>query len=212
MTSNSEVIDMIIRRLGNRRSSPQLRQVIAAELRTFISMKEKDMKEPPFFLETVWETTVTGLSVDLPANFLRELEEHVMSCTSDGCIFEVTKRIPDFVRSMAISELAQRPHYYSILGDKLYFGPGLDKPYLITLPYARKSEVFVDNGLATTDWVLHAENAVMLSVQHTLALDILQDQEMAERVEQRLGEAWQMFNDYCNARKYANLTIASGDD
>lgn len=209
---NSKIVDIIIRRLGNRRSKPALREAIVDEVVALINQMERDMHEVPFFLETIWSGVIFGGSVPLPANFLKELEEHELLLTDGEESIIVEKKNPAFVQAVVASNPANRPGFYYIFGDSLYFGPSADKSYSFSLPYGRKSTPFVDNGEEAVDWVKEAESAVMLSVQHNFAIDILQDAEMAARVKPRVVEAWSMFKDYCNSRKFNNLQVSAGAD
>jgi hypothetical protein len=214
--TNNEFLTLILSRLGKRQGNDYLKSAALLEVQVYLAQREMTMEEPPFFLETKWEGTMQADQeyLDLPGEFLKEIEETGMIARdpSSSARFRVVKRIPDRTNELIAGCSPQQPQTYSIFGNKLYFGPTPDKAYTFSLPYARKSAIVLANDVQVTDWCLHATQAVSNTIQSIMASQHLQDDQMAQKYAPLAAQAWAAFKDYCNARKYTNLTISSGDD
>lgn len=211
--TNSEFITLILSRCGRRQASQTLRDIVVSEIQSFIDMKEKGMEETPYFLEELWEdSSGTAASLELPENYLVELEETTMLFRSGEEYWIAEKVIHDNVQRIASANAPGHPRFYSILGNGIHFAPIPDASYSFTLPYGRKSTSFLANEEETSDWCKEAANAVAFTVQGIIAAQHLQDSEMASRFAQPAADAWARFNDYCNKRKFSNMKILPGED
>jgi hypothetical protein len=214
--TNEEFLTLILSRIGKRQTQEYLQGIAVTEIQVFIQQKEMTMDELPFFLETADTRTMTAGQwfMDLPSDFLKEIEETGMigTDTDTGETFPIIKRIPDVVNAHIAACAPGKPKYYGIFGNRWIFGPVPNKAYQFSVPYGRKSALYLRNTQQTTDWILHAPQAVSNTIQEILAAQHLQAPEMAATYRPLAAQAWAQFNDYCNARKYSNVHVSSGDE
>lgn len=214
--TNKEFITLILSRCGRREGNDKLRTTVEQEIQILISQMEKTKEELPWFLETTDSRVmiVNQPWIELPSNFLKEVEESVLlyKDPDDNQWYGGVKRIPDVTRGKVVANAASLPETYSIYGNRLIFGPAPMKAYAYELPYARTSDLFTENEEQITDWCLHATQAVSNTIQEIICRQHLQDDQMAARYTQMAMSAWIQFKDYCNTRKYTNLTVSSGDN
>ena len=178
--TNAEIINRILRRLGNR-TQQGLRQYCLLELETKIQEYEQG-PVLPWFLET--ETTYQAVPgtehLDLPPDFLRELEDGALwikRTDSEGADLwdPLPKHSLDRVR---VAELG-RPEHYALLGSKIILGPVPDLAYQFKFAYLRKSLPFADNETESTDWLKEASNLVIFGAAAQVAATYIQNDALA---------------------------------
>lgn len=214
--TNNQLIQLILGRLGKRQGNSYLAGVVLSEIQLFLDQMERTQEELPWFLETVDERSLTAeqFYLDLPSNFIKEIEETSMILTDpdSGEVFECAKRIPSVVRSRIAACSSGKPNCYAIEGNRWLFAPRPMKAYQLSIPYGRKSAIVLANDQEISDWMLYATQAVTHTIQQIVAAEHLQDMEMASKYQLVAATAWKQFKDYANARKYTNLQISAGDD
>lgn len=208
---NSDVLSLIMSRLGNRKST-SLRETALLELQ--LKVQELEKAEPlPWFLETWWTSgnvLVPGQKwLDLPADWLTGVEESEFLLTdpTDGAKYKVSKRTPANVELRTANADPGIPKFYYQINGTIFFGPIPDKAYTITVPYCRKSVTFFDNSTAVSDWLKEATNAMIFSALTTIAYDVLQDNDMGQKYAGQANAAWASFKDYADSRRYQNLEM-----
>lgn len=104
-------------------------------------------------------TTVAGTqSVTLPADFLEIENLTVSSASPPGALSVVTPEIMD--RKFPANYQTGQPQVYTIVGDKMLFGPTPDAAYTISLDYYQKLAAL---SATPTNWLLTNHPMVYLA-------------------------------------------------
>ena len=95
-------------------------------------------------------STVAGTqSVSLPSDFLEAENISLSSTTPPGALSVVTPEILD--RKYPENYVTGQPRVYTVLGDKVLFGPTPDAVYTVSLDYYQR---FAALSVTPTNWLL----------------------------------------------------------
>lgn len=208
MTTNSEVIERVLKRLGNR-SSEDLRAYAELEIQTKIQEYEQGPLLPWFLeIEQPLQAVVDTETVDLPADFLREVEGGGLRIqTVDGVWQQLTKLPLDKMRKEVADEDSGLPEAYAMLGSYIYLAPIPDSAYALRLVYYRRSVEFQDSADTATDWCAHATNLVVYGAAAQIAAAYILNDQLAGSLavlEERAKQALYMDTE---ARQNTNLFL-----
>lgn len=195
MPTNSELIDRVALRLGSR-TNPALRPKIVIEVNAAIELLEQ-ASFLPWFLQDYDTTLATITSTDtinLPANFLREIEEAkpwFVDTENDNDRVELKKREVDFITKRNRSDVLSYPQVYAIRNTKMLIGPACDRIYTINFPYYKASgNPLADNGSAATNpWLIKASAWVLNLAGSIVAGLHLQNPKLAQQLQGYAGAA-----------------------
>lgn len=159
MTTNKELIDQAMSRLGQR-SSVRVRADVVTEINTALDTLERGTFFPWFLEETAQLDIAIGDTFKaLPSDFAREAEESRPYYTLEGTLHYMTKRF----YGTLLGETPTKLMYYAIRGNDFHFRMPADIAYTVYVDYyARQGDPLADN---TTDvsnlWLLNAKDWVM---------------------------------------------------
>jgi hypothetical protein len=160
MTTNSELIDQWMSRLGQR-TSTRVRADLVSEVNSAI----KDLEVQPFVPWFLQKTATLSISTDdvlaaLPSDFIIEREGHRPYYTREGTVHYLTKMVAGMIYGYTTTEV--RPMRYAIDGNNFLFRPVADQAYTIYVPYYGKTGGgFVDDSADISNiWLLNAEEWV----------------------------------------------------
>jgi len=159
MTTNSELIDQAMSRLGQR-SSTRLRADVVTEINTTIDTLERGEFLPWFLEETATMTILPSQSFDtLPGDFGLEMEDSRPYYLKDGKTHYLTKRL----FAAIFGEDPPDMRYYAIRGTEFYVRQIPDEEETVYLPYtARQTGDLADDGSVVSNlWLHHAKDWVL---------------------------------------------------
>jgi hypothetical protein len=177
--TNAQVLDNMMKRLGNRQAAP-LRAQLVWELNRKIDELET-APTLPWFLEKefTFDTVPQQASYDLPGDFLREYEEGCLTFSYQGALLHKCTK-------SAKEDLDYTSEYptvtYALYGDKLIISPMPDEVYNCSLEYYGGSAEISDGAAPVTNaWLLNAYGWASFAALEVVASFHIQDQDMALR-------------------------------
>lgn len=186
-TTNAQVLDVMMKRLGNRQS-PVVRASAVWELNRAIDQLETGAILPWFLeKEHQFQTVVGEPRYDLPADFLREYEEGALSFYYQGSLLLRTSKVAkeDLDYSSAEPTVG-----YSLFGGKILIAPKPDVVYDCVWEYYASSSEVVDNAQAVANvWLIYAYNWVTNAALEQIAAFHLQAPDMASGFAAKAREA-----------------------
>lgn len=144
----------------------------------------------PWFLQKDFagSTTAGVETLDLPADFLLEIEEsNLYLQTAEGVWLRLVKKDLEVVRSLTIGEA--QPRYYAIAGEKIYLGPTPDAEYSVKMEYYGKDTPMAEANVETA-WLREASDVVIAELGKVLAENHLQNPEQAASFATAANTAW----------------------
>jgi len=207
MATNSENIDLMMRRLGSR-SSPTVRTQVVIELNKTIRELERGPTKP-WFMETRLEGELTAEQdyIALPASFLQEVEEGAFRILIPdyGKWLALEKKDYDQIRYRSENWDPQCPTAYALYGKRIYFSPTPDLAYAYRWEVLARTEAVVDNTAETTnDWLLEFYDLVSLITIDKVARFHIRATDIARDIAQPLDQARDHFWRECEARQQIN--------
>lgn len=187
MSTNAEIIELAMSRLGQRKST-KVRADVISEINSSIEELERGTFHPWFLEETATLSIVANdVSKALPTDFLLEAEESRPYYVEEGKTYYLTKR---FYAAL----LAEEPttlKYYAIRGETLHFRMAADKAYTIYVDYYAKTvDPIVDNSdTVSNPWLINAKDWVVYEALTTVAALHLQNQELGATMSVLAGKA-----------------------
>jgi hypothetical protein len=212
---NSEVLDLMMARLGDRRA-PLLRARLLIELNQKIRELEKGAVIP-WFLETRYEgvTVIDQDSITVPTNFLREVEDGRFRVQNIGGAWKPLKKIPlERLERLAegwdceeqIPPENSIPLVYSLNGNRFYFAPTPDAVYPLRVQIYTRSTAIADTAVEVTNsWLLEYFNYTTLSALSIVANLHAQSMEVAQKIDKELKLAADSFWRDVEARQHVNM-------
>lgn len=179
MATNTENIDLMMSRLGQRRSE-RVRADAIAELNAAIVDKERQPFIPWFLAGTEQVAVSTGETFKLISNnYLREVEDTQPYYMLDGRpkrLLKVTVEELDLYNGSATA-----PEVYTIIGNEFHFRPMADEPRTIFVRcYTRSADPIVDNDQETSNpWLINAFEYITSAALKKVAGLHIKDQEGA---------------------------------
>jgi hypothetical protein len=202
----------MIARLGKRKNFP--REELIDELNMKISEKERG-SFIPWFLESTFEVVVAAQDqvVELPADFLREVEGGVLELTAASGQFLYPKKRPhEAVMSVwQVYPNGGIPDIYSIFDGKIHLAPRPIYQYELVLPYYAKSPEVQDNDEDVTGWLEHAFNYIVYDTLVDVSSNNLKDEASAARFKVRADAAFVELFKYNESRQHVNADYNIGD-
>jgi len=210
--TNAEVLTLLMGRLV--RTAPTLRALVLLELNEKIRQLERSPSKPWFLEKEVVGVFTIGVAyIDLPADFLEEVEEGafrvqgVIAGMGDPPEVDI-----DDLHSETDNTAPGMPEGYALFAERIYVGPLPDAAYGYKLKYFGRTDPILDDDLPVTNkWLLEFFNFTTLSVLMIVARTHLQSMEMATKLEPELqlaqGEFWRAVE----ARKHASRTYLRGN-
>ncbi len=159
MTTNSELLDNALSRLGQRKST-RVREDTIAEINEAIDNLERGSFFPWFLQKTVTLSFVSGDSFKpLPADFAIEQEDTRPFYTQESAIFYLTKRFFGTLQGEAPTFVK----FYAVHGNDFHIRMPAEKDYSITVLYnARTGGGFVDDTNDVSNlWLIDAKEWVL---------------------------------------------------
>lgn len=206
--TNKEMLDLIMKRLGNR-TTIGLRATVLIELNEKIRQLEQS-ETLPWFLESVWETqALQNLeTIDLPEDYLRDDDDGVpeirdVSITPPQWT-KIGKLSYSQLRVKTANALYQIPKYFAVYGDKVYFGPFPDTDYDFRLPYFKRTEPVVeDTSPISNKWLKNFFNFMTLDTIDAVARTHTRDKELVASISADLNVAHALMTTAIEARIHA---------
>lgn len=177
MTTNAELLNQAMSRLGQRKST-RVRADVVTEINTAIEVLERGTFRPWFLEKTATLAVVKDDTfAALPTDFLIEAEEVRPYFVLEGKVHYLTKRF----YGMLVGETPPEVRYYAIRGNDFHFRRPADIAYSIIVPYyAQTNDLLVDD---TTDvsnpWLLNAQDWVFGKALGVVAAFHVHNQELA---------------------------------
>lgn len=179
MTTNAQLLDQAMSRLGQR-TSTRVRADVLTEINQTINTLERGTFIPWFLEETATLAVVSGESYkDLPSDFAIEADEsRPYWIDADGETHFLTKR---FYGALPGESAATSLKYYAIRGSEFHFRMVADGAYTIYVPYyARQTGDFDDNGeVVSNKWLIEATEWVLGDALQRVAAFHLHNGELA---------------------------------
>jgi hypothetical protein len=205
--TNKELIDLMMARLGGR-TAPALRSRLVIELNEKIRQLETG-SILPWFMEDkfVGDTVANQDYVDLPADFVREVEEGRFKIkNTENKWGRLIKASYEDLEDETENYDAALPEGYALFGDKIYFGPVPDLAYSFKLPYFKRTGEVIDNTSAVTNsWLLEFHHYVTLATLKVVASMHIQSAEIMQKIDPELQTAYDIFWRTIEARKHTNM-------
>jgi len=205
---NKEVLDLIMKRLGNR-TSTTLRATALIELNEKIRQLELG-ETLPWFLQDIWQgqTVANQDYLDVVSDYLREDDEGVAeildASVSPAVWAKFTKDSYGKLREKSANATATVPALFAVHGEKVYFGPVPDKVYSFRIPYYKRTTSISDNTATVTNkWLTNFFNFVTLDTIDLIARTHTRDQNVVISIRDELSEARRMFEVAVEARIHA---------
>jgi hypothetical protein len=199
-TTNAQVLDNMMHRLGNR-TSAELRARVAFELNNGIDRLESGPTLPWFLEATNTFSTEEGVRrYALPSNFIREMERGRIVVSQNGAILGESIKV-DY-DDLALE--SGQPVEYALLGDWIYFGGVPNGVYDCEWNYFAESGEFTDNSQPVTNsWLINAYDLTTLLTLRAVSEFQIQDIEMAARFNAELQDPQNRFWRLVEARQHA---------
>ena len=188
MTTNAEVIDQAMSRLG-KRASTRLRADVLTEINAAIDAAEK-APFLPWFLQDLGSISATSsaTSASLPADFLREEEDTRPYYVLSGTNYYLSKRLYNMLEGETPTSLS----LYSIRGTTFYYKAAPSDALTIYLPYYKSvGGDLADDGSAVSNlWLLNARNYILAKALHMVASTVVRDDNLAREQAALRTDAW----------------------
>jgi hypothetical protein len=205
---NKEVLDLIMKRLGNR-TAATLRATVLIELNNKISQLEQG-DVLPWFLQDIWlgQTVASQDYVDVISDYLRDDDEgqaEINDTTVSPAVWsKFTKTSYGKLREKTANCTAQLPALYAVHGEKVYFGPAPNQVYSFRVPYYKRSTSVADNTQAVSNkWLLNFFNFVTLDTIDFVARTHTRDNSLVAAIAAELQQAQRLFDIAVEARIHA---------
>jgi hypothetical protein len=211
--NNSDVLDSMLQRLGNRRNFS--RETLLIELNAKIAELERG-SFLPWFLEGIWETTLSvgTRSLDVPADFLQEIENGKLELVSASGRFLYPKKRPYEVVQAAWQNYPEggEPFVYALWADQVHFGPEPSSAYQLILPYFKKTLEVTDTATPVSSWLAEAYNFIVYQTLVDISANNLKDNESAMTFSNLANSAYARLYKYNEARQHTNRDYNIGED
>ncbi len=187
MTTNAEILDLAMSRLGGR-SSVRVRADVLLEINSAIDTLERGTFFPWFLEKT---DTLSFVADDtfkaLASDFAIEAEETRPYYVEEGKVFYLTKRF----YGTLVGEVPTGVKFYAIRGSDFHIRLAADKAYSILVPYyGRETGNLVDDGADVSNaWLIDAKDWVLAMALRTVAAVHLQNPTQATMFAQMEAKA-----------------------
>lgn len=179
MTTNAQLIDQAMSRLGQR-TSTRVRADVVTEINTTIDTLERGTFIPWFLEQTATLSIVSGESMKaLPSDFTIEADEsRPYWIDADGETQFMTKR---FYGALPGEHDATKVQFYAIRGSEFHFRMVADASYTIYVPYyAKQTGNLADNDSTVSNlWLIDAKEWVLGDALQRVAAFHLHNAELA---------------------------------
>ena len=203
MTTNSELLDQAMSRLGQR-SSTRVRSDVVVEINKAITRFERGTFLPWFLEAEEALVFASGESSQaMSADFLREAEDTRPFYTLEGTVYFLEKRLYGVLMGLGAETSVK---YYAIRGETFYIRMEAEQAYSITVPsYRKQNDPIADNASeVSNEWLLSAEDWVVNEALAKVAAFHLHNQKLAADLK---GDATGAKNDlyiYHESRVHTN--------
>lgn len=211
---NSEVLDILMGRLG-RRDSSVLRSVCLQEMNVAIRELERGPVKP-WFMETTLEGNLVAEQdyITLPSAFLMEVEEGTFEVENEEerwC--DLVKVTREKIRKETRNVDPAFPEGYAIWGNRMLFGPTPDQDYAYRLDCYQRTSAMVDNGSEVTNsWLLEAFDYIAYKTLIVVVRDHIREQTAATNFADAFRFAKDAFEREVTARQMTNQTLLLTDE
>ena len=211
--NNSDVLDSMLQRLGNRRNFS--RETLLIELNAKIAELERG-SFLPWFLEGLWETTLSAgtRSLAVPTDFLQEVENGKLELvTATGrCLYP--KKRPFEVVQAAWQNYPDggEPFVYALWAGAVHFAPTPMANYSFSLPYFKKTGEIADTATPVSNWLANAYNFIVYQTLVDVSANNLKDNESAVTFSNLANSAYARLYKYNEARQHTNRDYNIGED
>ena len=164
----------------------------------------------PWFLEVDaagLTATADAQYMDLPVDFLREIEGHFPEIVSDGQTIRLVKA--DKTTAAIWETGTGTPTYYSLVGTRMMFFPTPDQNYSVAWRYYGKSTP-IHSTNDPTPWLVHAGDLVLALVGQAIAGKHIRDVKVAGEFANDAVFAWARLDGANMERREVNLERAMG--
>jgi hypothetical protein len=178
-TTNKQVIDLMMARLGSR-AAPKLRGNVLLEINTYIDGRETQALLPWFLTKQAELDFQAGdISHPLPLDFLRELEDDQPMVYVEGAFINQLKKAPMDALNF---DGEGGPDVYALIAEEFYIAPKASSPLTVKFRYlAETIEILDDDQPVSNLWLKYAANVVTFGALRVIAGFQVQDPDMANR-------------------------------
>lgn len=212
--TNAEVIDLMMKRLGDRRATV-LRAQVLKELNAKIFQLEQGDTLPGFLIEdmTSLVTVADQDYIAVPTGFIREVEEGEFEMqNSEGSWFELKKIARDKQRRYFRELGTGFPETYALFGNRFYFGYTPDAVYSIrTQLYMHTSPIVDNQDEVTNPWLVQFLNFTTFSALMVIAATHVHSNELIQRFTPEYQVAKDTYWRFIEAQENTNLEQLMGD-
>lgn len=213
--TGEKVLDLLMKRLGNRTDS-DLREACLLEMQMIQETKLEQGPVKPWFIiseETETETTPDERRVEVPDDFIQELEEEgeVIIVDSTGVDHELEKKTwKENANWHGLQSSSELPENYSLVGNYFMLFPIPTLQLKIKFRYYAKQTPVSDTN-TETPWtkfaadLLIAETGLMVAGRHVEVTP-----ERVAGFEKDIMTAWDRINRENTARAEANMNRRMG--
>jgi len=169
----------------------------------------------PWFLESEWSESATVVDderLELPADFIQEIEDQVVQFKPDASSRwkTIPKKRADELEYLSedIENPVGFPRAYSLQNNYFIFAPTPDQIYPIRMKYFKRDVPF---NLVTDEnkWLRFAADWLMAETGQILAAQHLHDDELAVKFQMQVASAKQRVYTMHEAREHANRNYRS---
>lgn len=215
--TRDEMLTLLLRRAGQREGDTKLQNQLIEESKLVQDNLEQNGVQiqgggvfwPNFLVSEIStaSTTADEPRVDLPADFLMEVEEGALFYKdSSGSWHTLQKEFWDSLKNAGLGE--GKPEYYAMLGDYFYIFPTPDASYTLKLIYFQQDTKLSDN--VENRWLRKAPGLFLSKLGAVMAEQYLYDNQLAQRFQKEEAEAAiQLYNAEV-AREQANFAAIKG--
>ena len=211
--NNSDVLDSMLQRLGNRRNFS--RETLLIELNAKIAEVERG-SFLPWFLEGLWEEALNigTRSLTVPADFLQEVEGGKLELVAASGRFFYPEKRPYEVTQAAWQNYPEggEPCVYSLWAGKVHFAPEPTAAYSFSLPYYKQTPEVTDTATPVTSWLANAYNFIVYQTLVDISANNLKDNESAATFSNLANSAYARLYKYNEARQHTNRDYNIGED
>ena len=207
---NSEYIDKLMRRLGQK-TSQDLRKATLADLNFAIrSLETKAFI--PWFLETREALPIQKdeTEIDLPKGFIREVESQEQMILGAEENTAVHKILPEDLRRKARTFVKGVPKYYALEGDKILVFPTPEEMTYLRFHFFEESdEVKDDNKEATNKWLVKVPNLMLSFAGYYISAYETVNDALARKFQESFALEWRELRRAHEARQHTNVDYGS---
>ena len=214
MATRDEIIDIVLRRCGNRESDTTLTSHAEAEIVQIQNRLELEPELPWFLLTEKANATCTADEprLPVPSNFLMEWDEGALYVLNpdDSKEYEVVKDEYDTLKAQYRDASADLPEFFALRKDVFWLFPTPDQAYTMYITYYKAQTSLTTN--ITNEWTTYAADLLIGELGIIMAGSYLHNPNLRAIFEQETLRARNRISAQNVSREEKNRTRTMGDE